>query len=79
MGGSLDEVLVVSEPGADSDDGGRDQSGRVSPEYKTDKMAICCPQCPMGRGKLRPVLEIWFGPPTADFGSIWYSQKARKF
>ena len=43
MGGSLDEVLVVSEPGADSDDGARDQSGRVSPEYKTDKMAIYCP------------------------------------
>ena len=26
-----------------------------------------------------PVLEIGFGPPTADFGSIWSSQKARKF
>ena len=25
------------------------------------------------------VLEIGFGPPTADFGSIWSSQKARKF
>ena len=28
---------------------------------------------------LIPVLEIGFGPPTADFGSIWSSQKARKF
>ena len=25
------------------------------------------------------VLEIGFGPPSADFGSIWASQKARKF
>ena len=25
------------------------------------------------------VLEIGFGPPTADFWSIWSSQKARKF
>ena len=26
-----------------------------------------------------PVLEIGFGPPTADFGSIWSTQKASKF
>ena len=26
-----------------------------------------------------PVLEIRFGPPTADFWSVWSSQKARKF
>ena len=26
-----------------------------------------------------PVLEVSFGPPSADFGSIWSSQKARKF
>ena len=26
-----------------------------------------------------PVLEINFGPPSADFGSIWSFQKARKF
>ena len=26
-----------------------------------------------------PVLEIGFGPPSADFGSIWSSLKARKF
>ena len=25
------------------------------------------------------VLEIGFGPPSADFGSIWSSQKARQF
>ena len=25
------------------------------------------------------VLEIGFGPPTADFGSIWSSQTPRKF
>ena len=25
------------------------------------------------------VLEIGFGPPTADSGSIWSSQKARNF
>ena len=28
---------------------------------------------------LSPVPEIGFGPPTADFGSIWSSKKARKF
>ena len=26
-----------------------------------------------------PVLKIRFGPPTADFWSVWSSQKARKF
>ena len=26
-----------------------------------------------------PVLEVSFGPPSADFGSIWSSQKTRKF
>jgi len=26
-----------------------------------------------------PVLKIWFGPPNADFWSVWSSQKARKF
>ena len=26
-----------------------------------------------------PVLKICFGPPTADFWSVWSSQKARKF
>ena len=25
------------------------------------------------------VLKIWFGPPNADFWSVWSSQKARKF
>ena len=30
-------------------------------------------------GAQPPVLEIGFGPPTADVGSIWSSQKARKF
>ena len=29
-------------------------------------------------GAQPPVLEIGFGPPTADVGSIWSSQKARK-
>ena len=28
---------------------------------------------------LSPVLKIRFGPPTADFWSVWSSQKARKF
>ena len=28
---------------------------------------------------LNPVLKIWFGPPNADFWSVWSSQKARKF
>ena len=28
---------------------------------------------------LGPVLEIGFGPPTTVFGSLWSSQKARKF
>ena len=32
-----------------------------------------------GAVHLGPILEIGFGPPTADFGSIWSSQKARKF
>ena len=26
-----------------------------------------------------PVLKIEFGPPHADFGSVWSPQKARKF
>ena len=26
-----------------------------------------------------PVLEIEFGPPHTNFGSVWSSQKARKF
>ena len=26
-----------------------------------------------------PVLKIWFGPPNADFWSVWSSQKVRKF
>ena len=26
-----------------------------------------------------PVLKIRFGPPNADFWSVWSSQKARKF
>ena len=26
-----------------------------------------------------PVLKIKFGPPHADFGSVWSPQKARKF
>ena len=26
-----------------------------------------------------PVLKIWFGPPNADFWSVWSSQKAREF
>ena len=26
-----------------------------------------------------PVLKIEFGPPHADFGSVWLSQKARKY
>ena len=26
-----------------------------------------------------PVLKIRFGPPIADFWSVWSSQKARKF
>ena len=33
-------------------------------------------------GKVRmnsPVLKIRFGPPNADFWSVWSSQKARKF
>ena len=37
--------------------------------------------CKKNRGVMResPVLEIGFGPPSADFMSIWSSQKARKF
>ena len=31
-------------------------------------------------GRLQsPVPKIWFGPPNADFWSVWSSQKARKF
>ena len=26
-----------------------------------------------------PVIKIWFGPPNADFWSVWSSQKAHKF
>ena len=37
-----------------------------------DEMNIKCPS-------LCQVLEIGFGLPTADFGSVWSSQKARKF
>ena len=29
-------------------------------------------------GRLQsPVLKIWFGPPNADFWSVWSSQKAQ--
>ena len=35
MGGVTEEVLVVGEPGSDSDDGGREQAGRVSRENPT--------------------------------------------
>ena len=30
-------------------------------------------------GHEAPVLEIEFGPPHTNFGSVWSSQKARKF
>ena len=31
------------------------------------------------KGGVGPVLKIWFGPPNADFWSVWSFQKARKF
>ena len=34
--------------------------------------------CPPKMGHFCNDLEIGFGPPTADFGSVWSSEKVRK-
>ena len=40
---------------------------------------ITCVWTPIGQSPYSPVLKIWFGPPNADFWSVWSFQKARKF
>ena len=51
----MEEVLVVGEPGADSDDGGREQAGRVSWREKPKKK--------QSRLFLDLLLQIFSDPP----------------
>jgi len=85
VGGSLDEVLVVSEPGADSDDGGRDQSGRIrlyqdgmfleeiaaiSGEFDVSRFGSVVKEAAGGSGLF--VGAPYAGLGLANFGKVYY-------